>query len=157
MNLSTLIRNRRKELNLTSTEVAESLGISQATYCHYEKSDAKIPSSMIEPLSNILKLTSSTLFELCSLNSLINKAETALNSYESDAEAEIRVENLAEILGYYLIKDYSTSKDNKNISAFIRNDKITLITEKEYDAIINSIKDFAFYKLNAMSEAKQNN
>ncbi len=155
MNISTIIKNRRKELNLTSEEVAANLGISRATYYRYEKSAEKIPASIIEPLCETLKLAPAVLLGLNKLNSSITEAEADLNFLESKAELEIKTEQLAQVLGYCLVKDYAVSKDNNKISAIIYKDNIKLITEKQYATIINSIKEFTLFELNKLLEENQ--
>lgn len=50
------IKNRRKELNLSADDVANALGISRATVYRYESSYIeKLPTSVLEPLANVLK------------------------------------------------------------------------------------------------------
>lgn len=52
------IKNRRKELNLSADEVAAALGVSRATVYRYESSDIeKLPTTILDPLSKILKCT----------------------------------------------------------------------------------------------------
>lgn len=52
------IKNRRKELNLSADEVAAALGVSRATVYRYESSDIeKLPATLLDPLSKILKCT----------------------------------------------------------------------------------------------------
>lgn len=156
MNISNLIKSRRKELNLSSTEVADKLHISRATYYRYEKAVEKIPSSMIAPLSSILKLTPAMLLGIDSLENSLTQIEQLLDEVEVNAETETYIEQLAESVGYTLIKDYTTSVDNKNISAIIHKDNISLISEEEYNRIINSVKDFTSFKLNSIYKLHQN-
>ncbi len=50
------IKNRRKELGLSADNVADALGISRATIYRYESADIeKLPTTIIEPLSKILR------------------------------------------------------------------------------------------------------
>ena len=52
------IKNRRKELNLTADDVAEALCVSRATVYRYESAEIeKLPTSILEPLSTVLKCT----------------------------------------------------------------------------------------------------
>ena len=56
------IKNRRKELDLSADDVAKALNVSRATIYRYESSDIeKLPTSILEPLSKILKTTPSYL------------------------------------------------------------------------------------------------
>lgn len=50
------IKNRRKELGLSADNVADALGVSRATIYRYESADIeKLPTTIIEPLSKILR------------------------------------------------------------------------------------------------------
>lgn len=52
------IKKRRKELNLSASDVAEALGVSRATIYRYESSYIeKLPTSTLEPLAKVLKCT----------------------------------------------------------------------------------------------------
>lgn len=62
MNTGEIIKKRRKELNLTADQVADEIGVSRSTIFRYENGDIeKIPSNMLEPLSKVLKTTTSYL------------------------------------------------------------------------------------------------
>ncbi len=50
------IKNRRKKLGLSADNVADALGVSRATIYRYESADIeKLPTTIIEPLSKILR------------------------------------------------------------------------------------------------------
>lgn len=52
------MKNRRKELGVSVDEVAEALGVSVATVYRYENGDIeKVPGSVLEPLSKVLRTT----------------------------------------------------------------------------------------------------
>jgi transcriptional regulator with XRE-family HTH domain len=52
------IRERRKELQLSATEVAEALGLSRATIHRYESDEInKLPSEVLIPLARVLQTT----------------------------------------------------------------------------------------------------
>ncbi len=58
MTVNERIHNRRKELGLSAAEVANKLGVSRATVYRYESADIeKLPSSILEPLAQLLKTT----------------------------------------------------------------------------------------------------
>lgn len=153
MNISELIQKRRKELKLSVNFLANRLGISRATYYRYEKNNEKIPSSVIEPLALLLELPPTMLLGIQRIDSSLKEAESYINSMENNAEIELYIEELAQSLGYGLIKDYSSSM-GKNISAIIFNDLPKKISEDKYKEIINSIKDFAAFKLNSVYNNK---
>lgn len=51
------IKKRRKELNLSADDVAKALNVSRATVYRYESSDIeKLPITVIEPLSKVLRI-----------------------------------------------------------------------------------------------------
>lgn len=59
MTIGKIIKQRRKELNISATELAEKIGVSRSTLFRYENGDIeKIPSGLIEPLDDILQVTS---------------------------------------------------------------------------------------------------
>lgn len=50
------IKNRRKKLGISADNVADALGVSRATIYRYESADIeKLPTTIIEPLSKILR------------------------------------------------------------------------------------------------------
>lgn len=50
------IKARRKELGLSADDIAEALGVSRATVYRYESAEIeKLPTTIIEPLSNVLR------------------------------------------------------------------------------------------------------
>lgn len=50
------IKNRRKELGLSASDVASALGVSRATVYRYESSYIeKLPTSALEPLAKVLR------------------------------------------------------------------------------------------------------
>lgn len=50
------IKSRRKEIGLSAEDVAKALGVSRATIYRYESADIeKLPTSILEPLSKVLK------------------------------------------------------------------------------------------------------
>lgn len=50
------IKARRKEMGLSAEDVAKALGVSRATIYRYESADIeKLPTSILEPLSDVLK------------------------------------------------------------------------------------------------------
>lgn len=58
MNVHERIKQRRKELGISADDVANALDISRATVYRYESSEIeKLPTSIIEPLSKVLKTT----------------------------------------------------------------------------------------------------
>lgn len=58
MTIGERIKNRRTELGLTADEVAEQLGKSRATVYRYESGEIeKMPTTVLEPLANVLKTT----------------------------------------------------------------------------------------------------
>lgn len=58
MTIGERIKNRRTELGLTAEEVAEQLGKSRATVYRYESGEIeKMPTTVLEPLANVLKTT----------------------------------------------------------------------------------------------------
>lgn len=78
------IKARRKEIGLSADDVAEALGVSRATVYRYESADIeKLPTTILEPLSKILK---------CSIPYLMGWEEKT-NTYNefplSDLEKEI--------------------------------------------------------------------
>ena len=62
MTVGQRIKNRRKELGLSVDEVAEKLGKNRATIYRYESNEIeKLPTTVLEPLSRVLKTTPSAL------------------------------------------------------------------------------------------------
>ena len=62
MNIGEKIRHRRKELGLSVDELAEKLGKDRATIYRYESREiAKLPTTVLEPLSKALKVSPSYL------------------------------------------------------------------------------------------------
>lgn len=62
MKTGEIIKKRRKELKLTADQVADEIGVSRSTVFRYENGDIeKIPSNVLEPLSKVLKTTTSYL------------------------------------------------------------------------------------------------
>lgn len=69
------IKARRKELGLSADDVADALGVSRATVYRYESADIeKLPTTIIEPLSKILR---------CSIAYLMGW-EKNVNTYSED-------------------------------------------------------------------------
>lgn len=147
MNINELIQQRRKELKLSVKSLSEGLGISRSTYYRYEKNSEKIPFSIIEPLAKLLELPTEMLLSFQRLENELDNVEKQLSTIELNTEVEAYVEELAQSLGYTLIKDYST-ENGKNISAIVVNDMLKKISEEEYSEIISSVKDFTSFKLN---------
>lgn len=92
------IKARRKELNLSADDVAEALNISRATVYRYESSDIeKLPITVIEPLSKVLKIPPGQLM--------------GWDQLESDIRKEQSFENYLKSLGYTVtIKKIGESK-----------------------------------------------
>lgn len=62
MTVGQRIKNRRKELGLSVDEVADKLGKNRATIYRYESNEIeKLPTTVLEPLSKVLKTTPSAL------------------------------------------------------------------------------------------------
>ena len=60
--INTFIRNRRKELRLTQSEVAKACGVSEATVSRWESGDiANMSRSKIQALANVLRISPVTL------------------------------------------------------------------------------------------------
>lgn len=58
MTTGSRMKNRRKEIGVTAEEVATALGVSVATVYRYENGDIeKVPGSVLEPLSKVLRTT----------------------------------------------------------------------------------------------------
>ncbi len=56
MEINERIKKRRKEIGLSAEEVANALHVSRATIYRYESKEIeKLPTNIIEPLSNVLK------------------------------------------------------------------------------------------------------
>ncbi len=56
------IKLRRKELGLSADDVADALGVSRATVYRYESASIeKLPTSIIQPLAQVLRCSSSYL------------------------------------------------------------------------------------------------
>lgn len=57
-NIGYRIKERRKQLGLTGVEVAERIGIAQATYYRYETTKGEnLPADLVRPLANVLLTT----------------------------------------------------------------------------------------------------
>lgn len=57
-NIGYRIKERRKQLGLTGVEVAERVGIAQATYYRYETTKGEnLPADLVRPLANVLLTT----------------------------------------------------------------------------------------------------
>lgn len=58
------LRELRKDMNLTQTQLADEVGLSQSAIYHYEKGNRKIPMSVLEKLADFFKMSISELVEL---------------------------------------------------------------------------------------------
>lgn len=81
------IKKRRKELNLTADYVADVLNVSRATIYRYESSNIeKLPTTILEPLSKVLRTTPAYLMgwesEPNTMN-LTKKQFDLINKYEN--------------------------------------------------------------------------
>lgn len=105
------IKLRRKELGLSADEVADALGVSRATVYRYESASIeKLPTSIIQPLAQVLCCSSAYLMgweeetpaatpDLDSPEQRLLKAFALLNELGQE-EALKRVEELAELPKY---------------------------------------------------------
>ncbi|MDJ1090687.1 helix-turn-helix transcriptional regulator [Macrococcus caseolyticus] len=58
MNIGELIKSRRKELNISASELAEFVGVSESTIFRYEKGEIeKMPTTTLEKIAEKLRTT----------------------------------------------------------------------------------------------------
>ena len=77
MTVNERIHKRRKELGLSVADIAQQLHISRATFYRYESAEIeKVPSSILEPLAQILQLTPTELMGWESSDSWVREHAT---------------------------------------------------------------------------------
>ncbi len=98
MDVNKRIKARRKELDLDVDSIADTLGISRATYYRYESKDiTKIPISALVPLAKVLHTTPSYLMGWEPVPSpslsLTTQEKTHIKKYRQlDADGKIRID-----------------------------------------------------------------
>lgn len=104
--ITTLLKNRRKELNLTLEEAGKRLGVSKTTYRDYENGVLLVDNMKIEkliPLSLYLDMLPNDLFDLKTFNEY-----SKFNKYQYKEIMirllEVTVDDLTEEEKNYLIK-----------------------------------------------------
>lgn len=103
------IKARRKEIGLSADDVAEALGVSRAIIYRYESADIdKVPTTIIEPLSRILRCTISYLMGWEDDTQVHSENDFILSDLEKNIIRKFRTLNNGErsmFLGSLGIKD----------------------------------------------------
>lgn len=93
MGIGKAIEYYRKKRNLTTTELAESLGLSQSTISLYEKGSRNVSDEMVERISEVLNVSKEELIE----KAMSFDEQSPENTY-SKAKMLRRLERTADIL-----------------------------------------------------------
>lgn len=99
--INTFIRNRRKELRLTQSEVAKACGVSEATVSRWESGDiANMSRSKIQALANVLRISPVTLIDNSDEENARSKADilaelgyqapSPIDTYDAEILAELQ-------------------------------------------------------------------
>ena len=143
MEISQIIKSRRKELHLTMREIAESVGVSEATISRWESGNiSNMRRDKIALLAKVLRLSPTELIEdtitdetLDIVNSLDDDILEQYGSDLSKAQAEQRKRDEAQATS--IIKNYFSAKETE-----LLNDFLTL-NELGKDKAIEYVKDLS--------------
>lgn len=135
------IKNRRKELGLTADDVAQALNVSRATIYRYESSEIeKLPTSTLEPLSEVLKTTPAYLMgwdESSETKDVITKEEQEhLQKYRSiDGKGKHTVDTVLE-MEYNRCNEPSNSTKSTDIIQLENSKKKYTPTEEDIRSLV---------------------